>query len=66
MDEGKKLVAAEMWFFGMILKIPSTKRGSNKDVLMKMATVRRLLVKIRKRQLKLLGPNNKEGGLKKP
>lgn len=44
-----------MWFYRRLLRIPWTKRVSNKEVLRIKETKRMLILRIKKRKLKFLG-----------
>ena len=60
----RRLEATEMWFYRRMLRISWTQHVSNYEVLRRMQTKRRLMLDIRKRQLKFLGHIMRKKGLK--
>ena len=59
----RRLEAIEMWFYRRMLRISWTQHVSNYEVLRRMQTRRRLMLDIRKRQLKFLGHIMRKEGL---
>ncbi|MGX9987587.1 reverse transcriptase domain-containing protein [Soonwooa purpurea] len=59
----RRLEATEMWFYRRMLRISWTQHVSNYEVLRRMQTKRRLMLDIRKRQLKFLGHVMRKEGL---
>ena len=54
-EMSKRLEAAEMWFLRRMMRVPWTARRTNQAVLEMAGTSRRLMSKIRKRQLRYVG-----------
>src|SRR5437899_12608370 len=51
----KKVEAAEMWFYRRILRISYKKHITNEEVVNRMATKRKLIITIRRRQMSFFG-----------
>ncbi|MCH9665805.1 MAG: hypothetical protein K0U41_08180 [Gammaproteobacteria bacterium] len=59
----QKLEAVEMWFYRRMLRISWTDHATNEEVLRRAGTKRKLINKIRKRQLQFLGHIMRKGKL---